>query len=126
MTKEGISLSIQIATGAGVTGTLAVTATAAVTASLTAVAAAPLAITLAATATRISFSAKKTAKLWFGCRPYWYTIVGTPSLNPPVHEDYIYNRLNRQKDVEKCLNPRLIGIIRFLSDLASGRSKHTL
>ena len=62
LTKEGISLSIQIATGAGVTGTLAVTATAAVTASLTAVAAAPLAITLAATATRSSFAAKRNSK----------------------------------------------------------------
>eukprot|EP00435_Cladocopium_sp_Y103_P008290 s4422_g2.t1 len=50
LTKEGISLSISIAAGAGITGSLAVTAAAAVTASLTAVAA-PLTITLAATAT---------------------------------------------------------------------------
>ena len=51
LTKEGLSLSISLATGAGITGSLAVTAAAAVTASLTAAAAAPVAITLAATAT---------------------------------------------------------------------------
>lgn len=51
LTKEGIALSINIATGAGITGSLAITAATAVTASLTAVAAAPLTITLAATAT---------------------------------------------------------------------------
>ena len=51
LTKEGIALSINIATGAGITGSLAITAATAVTASLTAMAAAPLTITLAATAT---------------------------------------------------------------------------
>ena len=50
LTKEGLSFSISIASGAGV-GTLAVSAAAAVTTSLTAAAWAPLVITLAASAT---------------------------------------------------------------------------
>ena len=50
LTKEGLSWTISIASGAGV-GQLAVGAAAAVTASLTAAAAAPLVITMAATAT---------------------------------------------------------------------------